>query len=159
MTNEPRTAAATAAWRRRAEERKAGELRARGWLVVAPEDSASWARRQADMVATVRDTQLPADRRVALRAKSHATDVEPWVLVDVRDAGAGGQLVATWTSPGRVPAAAQIGALADLGHLLSAQGWAVRGGWTVGTDAGGRYASAPVDRPATDSHSVSEQGR
>lgn len=139
-----RTAAATAAWRRRAEERKAGELRARGWLVVAPEDVASWARRAADLVATVRRTQGHADA---------------WVLVDVRDAGAGGQLVATWTSPGRVPAPAQIGALADLGHLLAAQGFTVRGGWTVGTDSDGRYASAPVGRLATDRQSVRDQGQ
>lgn len=81
-----------------------------------------------------------------------------WVLVDVRDAGAGDQLVATFTAPGYVPPAAHIAALRDLGALLAAQGFEVTTGWVVGDDARGRYATAPVRRLATDRQSVRDQG-
>lgn len=51
--NEPRTAKATAALVRKTDEtRHAARLRSHGWLVVPPEDVASWRRTDSARVPT-----------------------------------------------------------------------------------------------------------
>lgn len=148
-----RTAAATAAWMRRADEKRAEHLRGRGWVCIAPEDVPAARSMLAETYADAGARQLVATVRREHGLPGSAPD--SWVRVTVQPESAGA-VVATWTSPGYVPPADHINGLRDLGSMLASQGWHVTSGWVVGNDALGRYAFAPVAQ-ATERDSERDQ--
>lgn len=134
---QPRTAAATAAAMRRAEERKADELRARGWECIPPDGV----------------VRLTAIARPAIGAPGPAPELRI-AIVGPRAAGGkprantdgmGEREVAAFFAGGQLPTNAQH--MPDwLTEVLTAAGYVPDGAWTVGVDPHGRYASVPVKR-------------
>lgn len=130
MTDEqdtpPRTAAATAAAMRRAEDRRAAELRERGWTCIPPDTD------RGELCAVIRDVPGERSARVIV-----APAGVPPTAIDVL------RLTGPMPRPtGR--SEQQRRQLAPTADELAGHGYVVERGWTFGVDARGPYASCPV---------------
>lgn len=133
----PRTAAATAAAMRRAEERKADELRARGWECIPPDGQ---VRLTAIARPAIGAPATAPELRIAVIGP-RAAGGKPRANTD----GVGEREVAAFFSGGQLPANALH--MPDwLSEVLTAAGYVPDGAWTVGVDPHGRYASVQVKR-------------
>lgn len=135
----PRTAAATAAAMRRAEERRAEYLRERGWECIPPDGVmrlTAIARPAADVV------QRPHVRVEVVGPP--AAGGKPRANTD----GRGARLVAAFYTAGQLPRSPQHREQFEriVGELLAAQGFTTDGAWTLCVDPGGPYACVPAKR-------------
>lgn len=133
----PRTAAATAAAMRRAEERKAEELRARGWECIPPDG-------RVRLTAIARPAVGAPSQQPQMRISivgPRAAGGRPRANTD----GIGEREVAAFYTDGQLPANALH--IPDwLTEALTAAGYVPDGAWTAGVDPHGRYASVQVNR-------------